>query len=271
MPPRLKIPEEKREKVIGLYGSGASISKVSSVLGCSYSAARNLLIREGKHRPNSREYSVNDSFFESMTDEMSCYWLGFIVADGCILTGRNSLKIQLSTRDINHLYLFKKDIQAESPVKSYEYKGRGYCRITVTSKQLVQRLSEFGVVPNKTSHEEWDPIEEVIDEEMMGHFIRGVFDGDGCWCVGTRGQVYFDLVSASINFVNGFRYYFARRGVKLYLRNQNNAFYLRTGNAASCYRIYKMMYGDCSRLLIRKKEKINLESYFFKRGCSASP
>ena len=49
-------------------------------------------------------------------------------------------------------------------------------RITIFSKKLVADWAKNGVIPNK-SHKTYFPD---ISEEFHSHFIRGVFDGDGC-------------------------------------------------------------------------------------------
>lgn len=33
-----------------------------------------------------RYYYFNENFFEKINNELSAYWLGFLYADGCILT-----------------------------------------------------------------------------------------------------------------------------------------------------------------------------------------
>ena len=63
-----------------------------------------------------RQYNVDDNFFNK-PNIINCYWAGFIAADGCI-TGRNKNKlyIGLSSKDKQHLEVFKKTICFDGPI-----------------------------------------------------------------------------------------------------------------------------------------------------------
>lgn len=129
---------------------------------------------------NRNCYRFNDSFFETIDTEKKAYWLGFLTADGCIKSNSNCMSISLSAKDIDHLRLFKNDIESEHPIKiehnlSFDGKVTECCALRISNKRLYQSLERLGFTPDKTCHEH--PVE--LPEELHPHYIRGMFDGDG--------------------------------------------------------------------------------------------
>jgi len=130
---------------------------------------------------SNRQYTLDEKFFENIDTEQKAYWLGFILADGCI--SQDSLVIALASRDKRHLKKFLKDIESNykihdrTCVRTFNGKTKEYreSRIQIGSKKLVQGLLKQGVTPNKSLTAE--PIK--VKKDLQRHFWRGVFDGDG--------------------------------------------------------------------------------------------
>lgn len=134
-------------------------------------------------RKNNRKYKydVNHNFF-SENSIISCYWAGFISADGWVMTANtSSLGIKLSNKDYNHLLKFKNDIKSESPIflkegMSFGKKNQA-CMITIYSKQIINDLrNNFNIVPKKTLINIPPKINEDVNKLS---FIVGLLDGDG--------------------------------------------------------------------------------------------
>jgi hypothetical protein len=129
---------------------------------------------------NKRTHNLNDSFFSEL-NEKSAYWLGFLYADGYVSKTENCIRITLSDKDENHLFKFKADIEAESPIlyhmnrysKQYRYTRKA--RISIFSKQIKQDLSDLGCNSSKSLTCKFPD----LPQDMLPHFIRGYFDGDG--------------------------------------------------------------------------------------------
>jgi hypothetical protein len=138
--------------------------------------------------PDRRKYACDDDFF-SRDDEKSFYWAGFWAADGCIFKNRNSKQIilSLSEKDVVHLELFKSQVQfngitgtsiSRHSLTNPKWHDSTKKSLYITSAKLFEDLSRFNVVPAKThtyTFPEW-----LLDHELVNHFIRGYFDGDGC-------------------------------------------------------------------------------------------
>ena len=132
-----------------------------------------------------RKYTYNEQFFKTINTTRKAYWLGFILGDGNVYSGTHShLLIKLQHRDENHLQKFLKDINATYPIRQVRA-GAGsfapnnlYSQIQINGKKIVTDLIKYGIVPRK-SLKTYFP--KQIQEKFKRHFIRGVFDADGCF------------------------------------------------------------------------------------------
>lgn len=133
-------------------------------------------------RKKRRKYDVNDDYFEIIDTEHKAYWLGFMYADGYILSDRDTIGISLSVKDITHIEKFKRDVSSQSPIKTYiqrsGYKENTlYSRLLIRSKKMKEDLIKHGVFKKKTNTLKFP---KWLDKKLFPHFIRGYFDGDGC-------------------------------------------------------------------------------------------
>lgn len=130
---------------------------------------------------------TNLNFFDIIDNEEKAYWLGFIYADGCISSTEKRpnyhVRITLSNKDKSHLEKFAKIFNIEIKTIPKEIAG-GYgasndiVRIDIYNKDMWINLYEIGIDSLKTYDEEAKILENIPDE-LLRHFIRGVFDGDG--------------------------------------------------------------------------------------------
>jgi len=210
---RISITAETRTEIISRYIAGDrpkniaadlgindwNISVIVRRAGCarSASAAQQLILSRGEWIGN-RRYAVNHSAFSYVTTE-SAYWIGFLMADGCIID--NKVRLKLATQDRDHLEKFRAFIGTDAPIMSEsepaiaptiggrKIQGRGAVFVTVTSEQIVRDLSAFGVVPKKT---EWGYARS-YGVALNRDFWRGMIDGDGS-LFRSRGKPFVSLV-----------------------------------------------------------------------------
>jgi hypothetical protein len=120
------------------------------------------------------KYTADYSFF-SRYNEKSCYWAGFIMADGCIRKNRNTLLLHLQSKDLCHLISFVVALRSNHPI--YFNKHDNAYSFQIDSKQIVADLKRnFAIVPHKTITATFP---KNLPKRFYNHFIRGVFDGDG--------------------------------------------------------------------------------------------
>lgn len=122
----------------------------------------------------------NEHIFDQIDSEEKAYWLGFIFADGYISSSplREEVKnvyqfeLSLGIKDIEHLNKFKTFIAYEKDIII----DGNRCRFVVSNKHLWTILNELGCTPNKSLSLTFPN----IPQNLVRHFIRGYFDGDGC-------------------------------------------------------------------------------------------
>lgn len=122
----------------------------------------------------SRKYYKVDHTVFSEVNEKSAYWIGFLLADGCVRKSDESAKIfsvGLGLQDAGHLYKLREFLKSEHKISSYPT----YCRYAIRSNELVDILEQYNITPNKTGKEKCPKILKYNKD-----FWRGVIDGDGC-------------------------------------------------------------------------------------------
>lgn len=124
------------------------------------------------------KHTINHSYFNEMNTAEKWYWAGWLWADGCVYKDRrvNSfiMNLNLNEKDLYIIEKFKCSIEASQPITP---STQNCYHIQITSKQIYDDLGKIGIVENK-SHDAKEPIG--IPDKLLSHFIRGVFDGDGC-------------------------------------------------------------------------------------------
>lgn len=123
-----------------------------------------------------RKYNFNENYFDSIDCQEKAYWLGFFAADGYNHTNKGCIEFRLHKQDKEIIEKFKSCIGANNPIGLYK---QTYCNLALYSQHLCDKLSEYGLTQAKTYTLQ---IPE-LDNELMRHFIRGYYDGDGCFSV----------------------------------------------------------------------------------------
>lgn len=115
------------------------------------------------------------SVFDVIDTPEKAYWLGFILADGCIQK-TDTLAINLGGVDREHLEKFELFIEAQQPMiktRRHSVTGNDLVCIQLSSKHLIESLQRHGIQRVKSGEERW------IDTPFPRDFVRGVIDGDG--------------------------------------------------------------------------------------------
>lgn len=123
-------------------------------------------------------YSLDEDFFTEIDTPEQAYWLGFITADGCVLedpAGRPAcLRVDLAQCDDDHLRILCNHLGSDRPVL---YSQDCAC-VSFGSRRLASALCKLGVTPRKSLIvEPWNG-----PADLMVHYWRGLFDGDGGMC-----------------------------------------------------------------------------------------
>ena len=172
--------EEQIQFIIDSYSSGMYATEIAEKFHTySYNITK-ILKEQGIEIKNFRnKYPVNEDYFEDINSPEKAYWLGLFYADGTVI--QKGASCRLGLKDKEHIEKFKTAIGAinhkigKTVDKRWKKISTVYF-LSVKSKKMLTDLCKWGCVPNKTHKDLCLPN---IGEELLPHFIRGYFDGDG--------------------------------------------------------------------------------------------
>lgn len=186
------------DEYISKINEGISITSVALKYNVSRGALSNRVKSRGYTVVNHQhELRFDESVFDSIDTEEKAYWLGFIFADGYIGSHENcksktfNFELSLKGSDMEHLKKFNtfmKHIKDNVKISEVKCSDKSYlrCRWSVHNKHLWYTLNSYGCTPRKSLTLKF-PDESIFVEsdkysrkELIRHFIRGYFDGDGC-------------------------------------------------------------------------------------------
>lgn len=130
-----------------------------------------------------RHCKIDDEYFNIIDTEGKAYLLGFFIADGYIDGKR--VRLNNSIDDIEVLEFFKKEIAPERKIQhSNKQTGTKFRKpqvhIGITSEPMVKVLNDkYGIKRNKTYNTNYCFNFDNIPDNLIRHFVRGYFDGDG--------------------------------------------------------------------------------------------
>ncbi len=209
---KLRFNDADIKKMCTLYTNGNTIYQIAHQYSICGESVRRILINQNISRriPSicHRKYSFNESVFDQITEE-SAYWIGFLMADGCILDTQknrsNVIALKLKASDINHIYKFRSFLKSSHKIYTIKekYKNEKYKKVyyykaslSIPSNKLANKLISYGVTPRKTF------TAKVCKKlENNRHFWRGMIDGDGCIHIRKNNDLAVHYCSASYNLI----------------------------------------------------------------------
>ena len=182
-------------------------SEISKILNRTISAIELKASRMGlKKYP----YTCDYHYFDEINTEEKAYWLGFLTADGWISKSKKTnagvTGIELQYGDIGHLKKFNKSISGNYQItdrwrtcqlSKYKDKKNHMCCIRIFSSTMYNSLNKIGF-SNDKSYDFYIPD---LSPDLIRHYIRGYFDGDGCLCF-TNKNFSISFITASHSLHN---------------------------------------------------------------------
>ena len=220
--------------------------------------------------------NIRHSFFKSIDVEIQAYLLGFHASDGSVDEKRKTFRIQLSKKDSEIIYLFRDFISKNARIFQHDghllngrngeiYKQNPAIGIDITSAELTNSLVNLGFGYRKTYKELHLPN---IKYELLRHFIRGYFDGDGCftcWYVpannGRKERVRgkFDIISKTKSILMDIQNYLKENNIESLIHhlNRDNMYRLSVGSKKEMIKLYHLLYDSSYFYLSRKYNKFS--------------
>lgn len=263
---------QRNEKAISLYETGLSVRKIAEQLGvCASTVHKILKYYNAEMRPQhqkghsqgvskNRKHYFNLDYFKTIDDENKAYWLGFLYADGNV-TEAGTLSIALQERDKCHLEKFKKQLEAYTVELKYNANTKSY-RLNISSVKIVSDLIALGCVATKSLVLKF-PICEQVPENLIHHFMRGYFDGDGCIYIESKYRPCFSILGTP-EFLDGYEKHLLpnigrnspnKRDHRDSWNEQTQQ--MRYGGKRQVEKIFEFLYKDATIFLERKYNKFN--------------
>lgn len=214
-------------------------------------------------QPQSR-YNINQNCFDTLDKDIA-YILGFIITDGCVSNNRLEIHIQRSDRYL--LENIRDKLDPQIPVLDHEFYNKQLqhqiysSRLLLNSKYICEKLSDYGIIPRKTGYQHVTN----IPAKYKYHYLRGVFDGNGC--IAGKNNTYnylsISIVNFNIEFLEELREFtFPRFGYIKIKKNHNSKIAVWYINKQQHVKeFYQKIYYNCGNLFLNRKRQI-FESKF---------
>jgi hypothetical protein len=214
--------EITEEKICKLYTDGYGVTELGIMFNLTNRYISKILDKNNIVRYKGRKPSIkyNINFFSSYTP-ISCYWAGFIYADGCITDkyGVHKVHIGLQKDDENHLIKLAKTINYGG--KLYDDISNDAKVLSISGRWYVEDLlKKFNITPQKSLTIDF-PMH--IPSDMLPHFIRGIFDGDGSITQNENDKGAISVLGTLSTIENIVNYFYDVVGVRINQYGSNNS------------------------------------------------
>jgi len=255
-----ELTKEQELEILRRRNSGEKRKDLIKEYGISDRHYQKVIIENGgKLNERTQKFNFNEDYFENIDTEDKAYFLGFIVADGCI----NNKTLNISQKEPDILYKFKKYINFEGKV--WKDKNRNIHTVNLYSEKIISDLYKLGIYSNKTMIVKYPE----IPKQLENHFMRGLFDGDGCISIHKKREGSRDISDrGQVNICSG-----SRDFIEEYVERLNKYCSI-TKNKIRCPRgtynvidwasfsdiekFYDFFYKDATVYLERKKETFDI-------------
>lgn len=199
---RSELTDEDIKYIVGNYNTRTSPS-----LAKELSVSKSLITKTWRENnlkgKDNKTYYCNDRYFQNIDSYEKAYWLGFLMADGCIYNRNKGncnkwITITLAEIDSNHLEKFKTAISSNHPIHyGINTAGNKTTNITIVSKLMAEDLAKWGCVERKTSIVQFPNFNK---DFLSWGFINGYIDGDGSITISKDKNVFRYKLSVVGNF-----------------------------------------------------------------------
>lgn len=237
--------------VIAMYNSGCNATEIATTFKIKPHNVYDTLERHGIQRRNAHNahsiYTLDENVFDIVNEE-SAYWIGFLMADGCLYQSKKAtwhLSVFLAERDRGHLEKLQAFLGSSHPLVTRHMKNSTACGFRVSSRKIAEALMRFGVTPRKSK------TAQVANLENDRHFWRGVVDGDGCLYTDKRyGTVSLSVIGSSMLMEQFAKFIRAHTDYKANVANTRKGVFQVTAGMGAI----EILYSNCTTALDRKRE-----------------
>lgn len=209
-------------------------------------------------------YDIDLTNFYKLSEE-TCYWLGFIAADGCIFdygNGNVGFTLSLNEKDKEHIEKFQKFIK-DSRELYYKEDYKTYT-LTIKRRDIFDLLLQYEIHPAKSLSIQAPTYLQT--EEQKKWWIRGYIDGDGSLAITKSREDYmaFEVGIVGTPSVLEFIRPFAKTEAKLYQKKGQNSYALTIQGNHKVFDFIHWLYDNAKIYLNRKFETFNTMDNMYK-------
>lgn len=252
----------KALEVLNKYKELNSIIETAKFFNVSYETIRVILRKNGlvslKKKPVYSSTLIKD-YFKNIDTEDKAYFLGFIKADGYIDKTRNRFALRITEDDVEilnrlcdavNLPLERINKIAQNKESQYYSENRkNQVELAITHNEFVSYILDV----------KEPSILDRVPENLVYHFIRGYFDGDGNISYRDVKKLYFTMnIMGSPNDDHMLKFILKYFDFKSYIDKRSDLPILQTSNAKTIESFRDKCYSDCYIYLTRKKVKFDL-------------
>ena len=259
--------KEKYKKIADAYLSGSNYLKIASGFNVCPVTIQKALKEFGVSARKKEKYKIDRNYFKKIDTHEKAYFLGLIMADGCVLFNRNKIKINklvisLQEEDGYIIEEFKSRIGFNGPivVKIDKRENRKNSKlITICDENFVGELSKFGIYPNKSVNHLFF---KGIPQEFLPSAILGYFDGDGSVSF-LKGENRLDCsFISSVAFSEGLHDFLLLNDIKNSIsvrvtKNNTKMGMVKLKGNKQGLKLAQFLYSHSPLFLSRKRDKFN--------------
>lgn len=182
---RNDFTENQRNIIRKLYKDGYSSKEISKFVKVSHRSIYELVKTYGEERNLSESKFIKHDFFDRIDSPTKAYILGMIYTDGNIsekiIKGR--VERSFSITQLKSERVLMDNILFQIKKFGNLHKGghdNSTIKVQINSSQICNKLIQLGITPQKALNISPNKIIDILPENLIRHFVRGIFEGDGC-------------------------------------------------------------------------------------------
>ena len=275
------IEIQKKKEVIEMYLNGIPRKEISKKYGYKTESTVSGIIKDYKKSKGLNtldqisnsgivrkgKYDFDQTYFKKIDSVDKAYFFGLLCADGSIGKTKKEIKISLQEDDKNILELFNKSLKTDKPLRCIKnnsiYNRKTQWSLCIEKVKVWKNLLELGMNPNKT--EKFEIPLKNIPENLLHHFLRGFFDGDGS-ITNTKSRTYkyaaFSF-SGTKELIEQIREILNKNiGISINKtiskryknKNTNSGYSILFGGNGISKKFYDYIYKDCGEFYLKRKK-----------------
>lgn len=258
--------DEQEQTIIDMYlNQNMSSVKIGNYFGCTHKPILKVLKNHNIDRTGVglRKYKLNETYFDNIDTPNKAYILGFLYADGNNCMTKQTIRIGLQEEDKQILEDMRKEIGSENPLvfqdnsnkHTFGYNYKNMWILNMYSKHMCETLKSHGMIPNKSLKVKFPD----IDKSLYSHFIRGVFDGDGCIHNAKGKTRHLCSIVGTYDLCNFLKKLFETMNIQSHVREASNhngiTAVLEIWKTESVIKFLDYIYQDAEMFLDRKYKR----------------